>query len=664
MNDSTKYTSLAAVLIVVASALTIAKLLNAEPLLSANDRSRWATVWSIVERQTYTIDEIDQRTGWSTIDKVRFQGHYYSSKPPLFPRLVAEVAAAVKMATGLSLDDKPRTTSRVVLLFVNVLPTIASWVAVAWMLPKFARSTWACLFTLSVLCFATLNSPFLVTLNNHSVAIWSLTLTLACMTWMTVAGPKGRWFAAGLGGLFAAWTCCNELPAAPLGVATFVWFWRQGWKQAWFAFVPLALIPLAGFFYTNYQVAGTWKPFYMTYGTETYRYIVDGVPSYWLRPAGLDTNPDSTPVYFMNCTVGHHGILSLTPVFLFTLLVWLGFGRRISGAADEGASDTFLTTEELATAKARPKRPATVDPASVFTFVRHVGLFLTVLTIGFFLSKTENYNYGGTSCALRWTLWLTPLWTIGMLPVLVSVSKSRAGRVFACVLLAASTGSAWYPAANPWQHPWIYEVMLRTGRVKVPPAELAPLDPMHSWIQSLPAAGTSVRYRVVGPKSYDVTLSVESRSNGRVILDWSDADGSNEIVVNERSFNSNDNIDRWLVNSTRDRDATIAQLRGLPLVRPYEPGKRAYVKTAALEDHQSTWRLASRVYDRNNSRGTRSDIWVAADDEITGDLADEIPFGLVQMLITTTDRSGQILARETWSLAEIRDAANPAPAVD
>jgi hypothetical protein len=38
-----------------------------EPLLSANDRSRWCTVWSLVEQHTYQIDVIDAVPGWSTI---------------------------------------------------------------------------------------------------------------------------------------------------------------------------------------------------------------------------------------------------------------------------------------------------------------------------------------------------------------------------------------------------------------------------------------------------------------------------------------------------------------------------------------------------------------------------------------------------------------------
>ena len=58
-------------LILVATTLVAVAVLQAEPLQSANDRSRWATVWSLVERGTWQIDEIDAWPRWSTIDKVR-----------------------------------------------------------------------------------------------------------------------------------------------------------------------------------------------------------------------------------------------------------------------------------------------------------------------------------------------------------------------------------------------------------------------------------------------------------------------------------------------------------------------------------------------------------------------------------------------------------------
>jgi len=37
----------------VFSGIVAAAILNAEPLVSANDRSRWATVWSFAERGTW-----------------------------------------------------------------------------------------------------------------------------------------------------------------------------------------------------------------------------------------------------------------------------------------------------------------------------------------------------------------------------------------------------------------------------------------------------------------------------------------------------------------------------------------------------------------------------------------------------------------------------------
>ena len=51
-----------------------------------------------------------------------------------------------------------------------------------------------------------------------------------------------------------------------------------------------------------------------------------------------------------------------------------------------------------------------------------------------------------------------------MLPVLDWLSRSRAGRVIACLLLAISAASAAYPAAKPWTtHPWIYDWMKYMG---------------------------------------------------------------------------------------------------------------------------------------------------------------------------------------------------------
>jgi len=84
-------------LLALFSAVSVTSILKARPLRSANDRSRWCTVWSLAERGTYRIDEIDADPRWRTIDKVRYQRpgdsepHYYSTKPPLLPTLVTGV---------------------------------------------------------------------------------------------------------------------------------------------------------------------------------------------------------------------------------------------------------------------------------------------------------------------------------------------------------------------------------------------------------------------------------------------------------------------------------------------------------------------------------------------------------------------------------------------
>ena len=93
--------------------------------LSANDRSRWCTVAALVEDGTYEIDRLISirndkgRRPWYTIDMVRHRGadgefHHYSSKPPLFPTLVAGVYAVVGKASGMTLTDQPIYLTRII----------------------------------------------------------------------------------------------------------------------------------------------------------------------------------------------------------------------------------------------------------------------------------------------------------------------------------------------------------------------------------------------------------------------------------------------------------------------------------------------------------------------------------------------------------------------
>jgi hypothetical protein len=83
---------------------------NTLPMHSVNDRSRWATVYSLAEKGTYQIDE----TPWPmTIDRVQLNGHSYSSKPALLPTLLAGEYLVLKTGFGkLNFQDNPEAVIR------------------------------------------------------------------------------------------------------------------------------------------------------------------------------------------------------------------------------------------------------------------------------------------------------------------------------------------------------------------------------------------------------------------------------------------------------------------------------------------------------------------------------------------------------------------------
>ena len=105
----------ALLVITTATALALGLALKLPTQFGANDISRWSTVWSLLERGTYAIDDCPWQS--RTQDKVKrpapFQQkepgkepieHFYSSKPPLLPTMIAGVLYPFRKATGVPLD--------------------------------------------------------------------------------------------------------------------------------------------------------------------------------------------------------------------------------------------------------------------------------------------------------------------------------------------------------------------------------------------------------------------------------------------------------------------------------------------------------------------------------------------------------------------------------
>ena len=136
------YWTVATLLIICSVGSVVGRIMQSEsirndqsvPFFSANDRSRWCTVRSLVDKRTYAIDEIvngkDADT-WDTIDKVRHLGedgefHYYSSKPTLLPTLMAGKYWVLKKITGKSIAEHPFFVHSLV-IGINQWPGVAIW---------------------------------------------------------------------------------------------------------------------------------------------------------------------------------------------------------------------------------------------------------------------------------------------------------------------------------------------------------------------------------------------------------------------------------------------------------------------------------------------------------------------------------------------------------
>lgn len=395
------------------------------PMFSANDRSRWCTVWSLAERGTYQIDEIIQVPGWDTIDKVRKDGHFYSSKPALLPTLLAGLYWSLKQVFGLDLLERTHETVHTILLLINLIPWVIALIFLAAIGERYARSDWSRVFLLLAAAFGTLLTPFLITLNNHTIAATSVLFAIYPALRILVDKQRSSWM-FWLCGFWSAFAACNELPALALVAALMVLLRREEVSKTAVWFVGGTILPLVGFLVTTYASTGSLSPFYAAYGTNAYNYVINGKESYWLNPQGIDRNLDSPLVYFLHCTIGHHGVFSLSPIFLLTLAGWI--------------------------------RPRTFRSSSL-RIMCWLSLGLSVLVLGFYMTRTANYNYGGVSSGLRWMFWLIPLWLIAFIPVIDTWGERRWFRVVSIVLLTISVISATLPRSNPWQAPWLQTVM-------------------------------------------------------------------------------------------------------------------------------------------------------------------------------------------------------------
>jgi hypothetical protein len=514
---------------------------NKTPFLSANDRSRWATIRALGDDGKYAIDSIvfsakgERVRGWHTIDLVRHRGpdgreHYYSSKPTLLTTMLAGEYWLLKAATGATLKVQTFFVARIMLVLTNVVPLVFALVLLAWLVERvgwavpttafvnqetvgIAHPTdFGAIFVVAAACFATFLTTYSVTLNNHLTAGIALIFGLAAIIPMWQAN-RFDWPRMSLAGLCLGFLAANELPALSLTGFAGSLAWNRRLRP--FGHVPGAACRDSGpghEYHRSRRLApvcspadgqiigslgdslamnecrplpGARRAFSLsddatvtverraTFGSCSIRRrmclactLPEGEPleirvhawdnwydypgSYWTPKnlAGVDRGEPSPAVYAFNVLIGHHGLFSLTPIWLLSLIgcgTWLASGRR----------------------KSPGMSPSQNGPLNVQFFLAATTLLITGVVIAFYLTRPQiDRNYGGGTCCLRWLIWLTPLWLLTMLPAANWLSQSWWGRVLLLVLLAISVFSAHYAADNPWSHPWIFDYWTALGWIK------------------------------------------------------------------------------------------------------------------------------------------------------------------------------------------------------
>lgn len=420
------------------------------PTFGSNDRARWATVKAIVEEETFVIghrnyiDPADPKKyvdtgirftdGYGSVDIVLNPetNDFYATKPPLLTMAVAAEYKVLRSIFGWQLNEQKWEVVIAVLLTFNVLPLAIALLLFSRLVERFGTTDWGRLFVYATACFGTFLTTFAITLNNHVPAACCVFFaTYALLTPSRDGTDATSSLRFAIVGLFAGMAICLDLPSAAFaGLSGFLIVLRS--RTGALIFTVALLVPIALQTAINLKVFGTWVPIYAKFGGPWYEFAgshwekLNQVP----RPAGIDFIDEPKHVYAFHFLFGHHGLFSLSPVWLLVLAGWtMKFG---------------------------------VDQTSRL-FHRLMPL-LALVVIGFYVYKTN--NYGGWTSGPRWLFWTTPLLLLGMIPFADRIAGSRTGRGIAFLFLSIAAFSATYTWGNPWRHPWIYQWCEYMGWVK------------------------------------------------------------------------------------------------------------------------------------------------------------------------------------------------------
>jgi hypothetical protein len=373
--------------------------------ISANPASRVATMDALVHDRTFVID----KSLFRTIDRVVLDKHSYSSKPPMFSTLGAGVYWALHHGFGLSLRDTTTRENTLYLLALilgglpHLLILLYGHKCLRWFAPDPASAALA----LVCLALGQLGLSYSTSINNHVPSAAAVMAAFYYAFGLRRGHLVGRRYFC-YAGFAAGLAPTLDLGAIFLSAGIAVYLLSWDFRRTFVFFAAAALVPVVANFGLTWYVMGSPMPVYLRH--ELYNYP----GSYWLHPVGNDAKDEPRLTYLFNILVGHHGLLSMTPVVLFGVYAMVRSGLlRDNDRAIEAAA---------------------------------IGVPLLAM-IAFYTFTTK--NYGGACAGFRWFLPALPP-TLLFVAHASNLLRRRAGfLVFALCLLVSQ-----YHVCSALQNPW------------------------------------------------------------------------------------------------------------------------------------------------------------------------------------------------------------------
>jgi len=368
-----------------------------------NDTSRLAGIVSLVRYDSFNIDKTPQLQ--TTVDKVSYNGQFYSSKPPVLTVLTAKIVSYLfKFKSNLINNDS--AIYRVSTFLTVVIPFVGIFVVFLLISKKliFKEKKWLQFLTSFLLIFGTLIFTYSNSLNNHVLEAF-LQILLFYFLFIEPKKTSQRFFLIGI--LVSAIFVVDITYGFVVAPITFIYILLQKKIKFLSMFIIGALPLILLHFILNYLQFGIFLPPQLFPNT-----YLNYLGSNWINvKAGMEAQNHGFIATTFNYVFGTYGL------FLYQPFLLLAFAQK----------KTF-------------KKPQFIYMFLILIFY----LLFNVIT---------SPNYGGSSFGPRRFLPLIPLlYYFSVQNVVVLWQKSSINRIIILVTLVLTIIISVVGYTNPWNN--------------------------------------------------------------------------------------------------------------------------------------------------------------------------------------------------------------------